>query len=1106
MKKVLIILSVVLLTVHSAMPQMTINNPNYTPTQLVLNVLLTGCLQASNVLYTGSPVARGYFAYPGPPTQFPFSSGAIMGSGNITQAPGSPGTFVSASNGSPGYALLQTQTTSQTYDAAILEFDFIPADNVIDFRYIFASEEYPEWVGTSFNDVFAFFITGPNPTGGNYTNVNIAIVPGTVSTPVSINNVNQNVNTAYYVTNTGNVIVYDGRTVALTAHKTVVQCGNYHIRLAISDAGDSIYDSAVFLEGGSFVSGEVVAMDPFNPVGDNHHIYEGCTGFFVFIRTDPTVVNVPINILLNLSGTATNGVDYSSFPTQTAIPVGQVSDTVWFTTTIDNITEGTEYFVVTLLNGCPCSIGSTNDTVWIYDNPTINAGITEPDTLICSTTPVSVTLHAFTNTPAPITHYHWNNNSFATSITVTPPVGAITTYSVTVTDDCGQQAVDNIVITVSNMSTLNVTTNNLICNNICNGSVSVVPLTGFPPYTFAWLPLGTGTPSSGIANNLCSGNYTVTVTDVFECQANTPFTLTQPPPVLLSFTSDSATCPGAADGSLTVNITNGVSPFTYVCTNVPVPVTVAGNSYTFENMYGGTYTINVTDGTGCVASGLYYVGEQQITFSTDVPPLQCYGDDDGVASVSITGATPPLTYTWSTGASGSNNVTGLSSGYYTCTVIDGHSCIILVPIEVTQPDSVTITASEDTLMCLTETATISAQGFGGTPGYTYFWDNVLSTQSIQVSPTQTSSYTVYAEDSHGCQSVTTDVMVVLYPGVQAYLYTFVDSICAGDPTLIYINNSGGNGGPYTNILGTDTVVSPFSVSPDVTTTYTITSYDNCGSPSGTASIPIYVLNAPGSNVMADISTGCVPLTVTFTDPNPDEGQTYFWNFGDNGDDGISVARQPTHTYEVVGVFDVTLTTKSTFGCVSTVIFENMITVNPTPEAVFSAQPIAASIVRPVIDFENHSIDFIHGYWNFGDGTTAEQPVVQHAFTDTGAFNVQLVVVNEYECTDTLSQMIFINSESTFWVPNVFNPMSANLENTSFRPFGYGIDPNEFHMIIYDRWGGKVFETYDANHGWNGRLSSGKMAPGGSYSWVVIYRDNIPNGKIQQKSGAVILID
>ncbi|MCX6258850.1 MAG: choice-of-anchor L domain-containing protein [Bacteroidia bacterium] len=1108
MKKIITILTVLVLVTHMAFSQslMTINNPNYTPQQLVLNILITGCLQASNVVYTGSPQARGYFHYTGPASQFPFSYGIIMGSGNVSQAPGVPSYFASTSNGTSGYPLLNTQTTSTTYDAAVLEFDFIPADTVMNFQYVFASEEYPEWVGSAYNDVFAFFLTGPNPLGGSYTNVNIAIVPGTVSTPVSINNISPVTNSQYYVTCTGNVIVYDGRTVALNAHKKVTQCGNYHIKLAIADAGDSVYDSVVFLQGGSFISGDVVQMNPYNPVGDNHNYYEGCDGYYVFIRTDPTNTSVPIPILLNLSGTATNGVDYSTFPTSLTIPVGQVSDTIFFSTLMDNITEGTEYFIVTLLNGCPCTIGSTRDTIWIHDNVTMNAGITEPDTLICSTNPVPVTLHAYSNTPPAITHYHWNTNSFASTITVSPTVGAVNIYSVTVTDDCGQMNVANVTVTVSNMSTLMVTPTNLICYNICQGSVIVMPTAGqgFPPFTFAWLPAGTGTPSSGNATNLCAGNYLVSVTDVFGCLASSSFTLTQPPAIQLSFSSDSTTCPGASDGSLTVHVTNGVSPFTYSCTNVPIPVTVANSSYTFPNMYGGNYTINVTDANGCHASGLYYVGEQQILTSSNVPPLQCYGDNDGHATITVTGATPPINYSWSTGATGSNSVTGLSAGYYSCTVVDGHSCVEVVPITVTQPDSVTITSSQDTLMCLTQTATLTAQGFGGTPGYTYFWDGALSTQSINVSPTQTTTYTVYTEDSHGCRSVTTDVTVVLFPAVETYMYTFVDSICAGDITEIYINNSGGNGGPYTNHLGDSIVPSPFIVTPDVTTTYTIVSYDDCGSPSGTANITIHVMNAPGSNVTANINNGCVPVTVTFTDPSPDQGQTYFWNFGDNSDNGYSVARHPTHTYSDIGVFTVILTTQSTFGCISTVIFENMITVNPKPVADFIPTPQVTSIVDPVIFFENMSQNIINSNWLFGDGTNSDQTNIQHVFTDTGTYNVSLIVMNAEGCRDTLTQVVYVTDENTFWAPNAFDPRSKTGENTLFRILGNGIEPDSYHLIIYDRWGGKLYETYDMIHGWNGKVSSGAYAPGGSYNWVVIYKDM--NGKNKQKSGTVTIID
>jgi hypothetical protein len=109
-------------------------------------------------------------------------------------------------------------------------------------------EEYPEYVNSSFNDVFGFFITGLNPAGGLYANTNVALVPGT-SMPVAINNINLMLNNAYYVYNVGGVtIVFDGFTTVLTATIPVVPLATYHLKMAIADAGDMIFDSGIFLQ------------------------------------------------------------------------------------------------------------------------------------------------------------------------------------------------------------------------------------------------------------------------------------------------------------------------------------------------------------------------------------------------------------------------------------------------------------------------------------------------------------------------------------------------------------------------------------------------------------------------------------------------------------------------------------------------------------------------------------------------------------------------------------------------------------------------------------------------------------------------------------------
>jgi hypothetical protein len=129
----------------------------------------------------------------------------------------------------------------------VVEFDLVADSTAISFRYVFGSEEYPEYVGSSFNDVFGFFITGPNPLGGYYSELNIATLPQS-TVPVAINNVNHLTNSQYYINNDSSLfIVFDGLTVALDAVAYVIPDSTYHVKIGVADAGDAVFDSGVFL-------------------------------------------------------------------------------------------------------------------------------------------------------------------------------------------------------------------------------------------------------------------------------------------------------------------------------------------------------------------------------------------------------------------------------------------------------------------------------------------------------------------------------------------------------------------------------------------------------------------------------------------------------------------------------------------------------------------------------------------------------------------------------------------------------------------------------------------------------------------------------------------
>ena len=224
-------------------------NPTGDATTLGSTILGNG-ITATNFVYTGAAKASGTFTG-GISAGIGIDQGIILTSGDAKLAVGpNNSTGASGSNGVSGDAALTALGGFPTNDASVLKFDFTSTSSDLFFNFVFASEEYPEYVN-SYNDVFGFFLDGKN----------IALLPGT-TTPVSINNVNASKNSAYYVSNTPAIynIQYDGFTTVLTAKASGLTAGNHTIKLAIADAVDSAFDSAVFLQANTFA-----ATDPTLP-------------------------------------------------------------------------------------------------------------------------------------------------------------------------------------------------------------------------------------------------------------------------------------------------------------------------------------------------------------------------------------------------------------------------------------------------------------------------------------------------------------------------------------------------------------------------------------------------------------------------------------------------------------------------------------------------------------------------------------------------------------------------------------------------------------------------------------------------------------------------
>ncbi|MFH2096533.1 MAG: PKD domain-containing protein, partial [Bacteroidota bacterium] len=379
---------------------------------------------------------------------------------------------------------------------------------------------------------------------------------------------------------------------------------------------------------------------------------------------------------------------------------------------------------------------------------------------------------------------------------------------------------------------------------------------------------------------------------------------------------------------------------------------------------------------------------------------------------------------------------------------------------------------------------------------------------------------VSAVDANGCLSGQASILVSVYPPI-----TVIASpdaiICSGDNTTLYAVASGGNGGPYTySWLGAG-MGSNITVSPLDTMMYIVQAMDNCGSPTDMDTVMVFVMEAPVLIEMPGSQQGCAPLLAHFeANATLSSGTTtYLWNFGDVSSGANNSSDDPVtnHYYENAGTYDVMLTlTAEPAGCSTTYTWPGMIDVNEVPEAEFYMSPEISSIFYADIDFFDQSVpgdEIVTWIWDFGDSHTATVKNPDHTYSTTGTFPVQLIVATMAGCADTVIHYVEIKEEHTFYAPTAFSPNSG-LQNNYFYPKGIGIDPDEYHLYIYDRWGEVIFETdvypegtdkkHEVEGGWNGRYkNTGDYVKLGTYTWYVTLRD--VNGQQHEYVGAVTVI-
>ena len=554
--------------------------PGSSPSSLVQNVLLGSGVTVSNIMYNGSLAAISEFTAAG--TNLGIANGIVLTTGTVSntgEGPQGPNNQTNSGldNNVGGSGLLSGIIGgTQTFNAAVLEFDFVPYSDTVRFKYVFGSEEYPEFappINESYNDVFGFFISGPGIIG----NPNIAKLPN--GSIVSINNVNPITNTSFYNSNGDGssapqngspfYIQYDGFTDVLEA-VSQVQCGEtYHLIIAVADVGDGIYDSGIFLEANSLSSKTpvdityVISQQAFS---DPNLMAEGCVSATVTLTRGANDLASPMTIPINATGSATEGVDYSNVPNSITFLAGQTTVTFTIDAFADLLIEGQESIILNFPISDPC--GNVTPIV-------INLGISDVQpvgvtvanaAVICPGD--NVTLTAIPSGGVPPYIYSWDTGPTTQSISVSPLTNQ--TYTISVTDNClNETATGSGTVTVPVYAPMVITESPDI-TEICpyiSAQLSAVVAGGAGGYNYSWSSSQgqqLGNLSTQSVTPSTTTTYSVVVTDQCGNQqtAAVLYTITSPP-LLITLSPNVEICPGDSV-QLSVSAIGGYGQYYYL--------------------------------------------------------------------------------------------------------------------------------------------------------------------------------------------------------------------------------------------------------------------------------------------------------------------------------------------------------------------------------------------------------------------------------------------------------------------------------------------------------------------------------------------------------------
>lgn len=528
-----------------------------------------------------------------------------------------------------------------------------------------------------------------------------------------------------------------------------------------------------------------------------------------------------------------------------------------------------------------------------------------------------------------------------------------------------------------------------------------------------------------------------------------------------------------------------------------------------------TYVLSETDPAGVCPNAtdtvsIFFANETHTTTFTN--PV-CDDAADGSITITSTGNLGAVLYSFDGGGSfGPSNTSGLTllEGTYTVISQDAAGCTFQSTVTLTDPAPVVVSVSNDTTVCENGTATVSASATGGTT-YNYHWSMTASLLPVQtVSPTVPTNVTVFAENEFGCVSTPLDIDILMHPPISLTI-TPNDTICPGYASNHVVSPTGGFMG-YNYAWTANGVAmagsTSIDINPTVQTAYCVTVSDGCETTPVVICTNTLMREVPNPIFTSDTTGGCVPTEIEFTNLTTLIAPAYIdsitWNIG-----GVMYfdTLNFTHEFTEIGTYDVWLEIYTNYGCYNSILVDDYITIHPQPEAMFYANPNPTTIFNTEVEFNDLSTPGNNTYqWTFGGGNPSnsieDSPTVVYPEGYAANYPVTMIVTNEFMCSDTIQGIIEVQSDILIFVPNVFTPDGDEF-NETWRVYIDGIDIYDFHLMVYNRWGEVVWESYNPEGAWDGTYGTTE-AKSGTYVWVIEAKDKFSDKKVEWRGHVTVL--